>query len=117
MIDLKDFQGFGNVRVAKREAVETGTDQDVLAHATVQRLPQRILGIAGADDNAGMAALARRKSSRIELGARKARSRALESIRAKIRWIIPSRTFLEPAGRPMGRPEEEAGRGANAALS
>src|SRR5215469_2555699 len=49
MVYLEDCQSVGKSGTAKREAVKSGTDQDILMYTPDCRLPQRILRVAGAD--------------------------------------------------------------------
>src|SRR5581483_2325507 len=52
MVYLEDFQHVGKCKAAKRETVESRTDQDILTYAPDCCLPQRILRVPGADHHA-----------------------------------------------------------------
>jgi hypothetical protein len=53
LVDLKDAEPGGDLRLSLGEGVETGTQNDVLVHAVIGLLDHQVLDEAGAGDNAG----------------------------------------------------------------
>src|SRR3954452_15488742 len=84
MIYLKDVKAIGKCRSAKREAIKSGTDQDVLPYAPERCLLRRVLRISGADHHARERGVAQQKV--IKDGVR-------GSKRANTRFFIHARDY------------------------
>jgi hypothetical protein len=55
VVDLEDLERACERRVSEREAVQAGADDHVLGDAFCDRLGERVLGVAGAQDHGPVA--------------------------------------------------------------